>query len=110
MKMPGAERAVVDVAEVREYLLSPTHAVGRFKAVFFASLGYRQENWSEMVRDLISIALLDGARPTTLTRYGQKCEVRVMLGVPSGRRAVVVTVWIALGNKDFPRFVTAYPG
>ncbi len=40
MRMPGAERAVIDSAKIRDYLLSPSHPVGRFKAVFFASLGY----------------------------------------------------------------------
>jgi hypothetical protein len=40
MKLPGADRAIVDAAKVRDYLLSPEHPVGRFKAVFFGALGY----------------------------------------------------------------------
>ena len=35
MKVPQAELAVVDPAKVRDYLLSPEHPVGRFKATFF---------------------------------------------------------------------------
>ena len=40
MKLPFAERAIVEPEKVREYLLSPTHPVGRFKAAFFHALGY----------------------------------------------------------------------
>ncbi|MFI5307497.1 MAG: DUF6883 domain-containing protein [Polyangiales bacterium] len=43
MKIPGAELAIVDPEKVRDYLLSPTHPVGKFKSVFFAALGYTEE-------------------------------------------------------------------
>jgi hypothetical protein len=34
--LPNSERAIVDEAKVRDYLLSPSHPVGRFKAAFFS--------------------------------------------------------------------------
>ncbi|GJG85381.1 hypothetical protein tb265_05620 [Gemmatimonadetes bacterium T265] len=43
MKLPNAERAVVDPAKVRDYLLSPDHPVGESKARFFATLGLTRE-------------------------------------------------------------------
>jgi hypothetical protein len=43
MSLPNADRAIVDPAKVRDYLLS--HPVGRFKAAFFLSLGYSQDRW-----------------------------------------------------------------
>jgi hypothetical protein len=42
VNIPNAERAIVEAAKVRDYLLSSTHPVGRFKAPFFARLGYGQ--------------------------------------------------------------------
>ena len=42
VKIPGAERATVDAAKVRDYLLSPEHRVGSAKARFFAQLGFEQ--------------------------------------------------------------------
>jgi hypothetical protein len=39
VNLPKPEQAVTDDAKLRDYLLSPMHAVGRFKAPFFASLG-----------------------------------------------------------------------
>jgi len=40
VRLPNGDRAVVDDAKVRDYLLSPTHPVGRFKSVFFMALGF----------------------------------------------------------------------
>lgn len=40
VKLPGAERAFIDPSKVRDYLLSESHPVGRFKAAFFIALGY----------------------------------------------------------------------
>jgi hypothetical protein len=41
VRIPNADRAVVDPAKLRDYLLSTTHTVGRFKAAFFCGqLGY----------------------------------------------------------------------
>jgi len=56
MKLPGAEAAVVEPEKVRDYLLSPTHQVGRFKAAFFAALGYSQQNWADLEQDLRNLA------------------------------------------------------
>jgi hypothetical protein len=40
VRLPNADRAVVEEAKVRDYLLSPTQPVGRFKSVFFVALGF----------------------------------------------------------------------
>jgi len=58
VQLPNPDRAVIDDAKVRDYLLSPSHPVGRFKAVFFAALGFSQADWPAL-RD----ALLELARP-----------------------------------------------
>jgi len=110
MKMPGADKAVVGVPKVRDYLLSQEHLVGRFKASFFAALGYRQGNWKELQAALQKLALAEDATPALESDYGRKFETRAILEGPSGRRAEVVAIWIILNGEDFPRFITAYPG
>ncbi|HET7673949.1 MAG TPA: hypothetical protein VFL54_00355 [Gammaproteobacteria bacterium] len=40
MKLPNAGAAVILPEKVRDYLLSPTHPIGRYKAAFFRSQGY----------------------------------------------------------------------
>ena len=52
MRLPNIENAVIDSEKSRDYLLSVSHPVGRFKAVFFSSLGYSQEDWQQLEADL----------------------------------------------------------
>jgi hypothetical protein len=110
MRIPGAELATVDPAKVRDYLLSPEHSVGRFKAKFFDSIGYSRDDWQLLAAALRAIAASEDATPGDKTAFGDKYEVRGSLVGPSGRGAKVVTVWIVLKDESAPRFVTAYPG
>jgi hypothetical protein len=110
MTLPGGERAVVDEAKLREYLLSHEHPVGRFKTVFFEALGYVQANWPRLQIDLLELCRTGEALAGQASRFGRKYEVRGTLKGPSGRFATVVTVWMVLAGEDVPRFVTAYPG
>ena len=110
MKLPAAERAAIAPAKIRDYLLSTSHPVGRFKAPFFASLGYTSANWRRLEKDLLDIAVSGDAELGKDNPYGQKYEIRGMLSGPSGRSGVVLTVWIVLFGGDIPQFVTAFPG
>ena len=110
MKLPGAERAVVEASKVRDYLLSDSHPVGRFKAAFFAALGYSAANWEGLAADLRRHAMDNEASASEANEYGQKYEVRGNLLGPAGKTAAVVAVWIVRRDEDFPRFVTAFPG
>jgi hypothetical protein len=109
MQLPGGNRAFVAPAKVRDYLLSPTHPTGQFKALFFARLGFRQAAWPTLLRTLESIAATGEAELATPTQFGQKYLVRGTLQAPAGRVVPIVTVWIVLTSEDFPRFITAYP-
>jgi hypothetical protein len=110
MRLPAADAAIVDLGKVRDYLLSREHPVGRFKAAFFAALGYTSEDWQQLRRDLVALAASGEASVGRSSAFGQKYEVSGTIRGPSGRRAVVVTVWIILTGEGSPRFVTAYPG
>ena len=110
MKLPGADQAIVDGAKVRDYLLSPEHPVGRFKAVFFGALGYRRDQWQRLQEDLLELGRSGTAEQGQRNPFGQKFEVRGILEGPSGGRAEVVTAWIVLDGEESPRFVTAFPG
>jgi hypothetical protein len=101
---------VVDAAKVRDYLLSPSHPVGRFKAQFFVALGYSQDRWSLLAADLRRQAADGTAQDGEASPYGRKFEVRGNLVGPSGRGAAVVTIWIILHGTDSPKFITAFPG
>ena len=110
MGLPGAEGAVVEPRKLRDYLLSPSHPLGRFKAAFFARLGYTQEAWGVLSADLRRHAESGEASAAQAFRFGQKYEVTGILKGPAGKEAEVVSIWIILAGEDFPRFVTAFPG
>jgi hypothetical protein len=109
MKLPARERAVIEPAKIRDYLLSNSHPVGRFKAPFFASLGYTRTNWRRLEADLRDLAVSKDAEPGRNSPYGQKYEIRGNLKGPSGKSAEILTVWIILLGTDVPHFVTAFP-
>jgi len=109
MSLPNADRAVVDPAKVRDYLLAAAHPVGRFKARFFVSLGYAAEHWERLRDDILILAGAGAVSGETAIAHGRKFEVDGILTGPSGRSATVRSVWIVRTGEDFPRLVTVFP-
>jgi hypothetical protein len=110
MLLPGADKATIDPAKLRDYLLSPTHPIGRFKARFFASLGFTAERWRALEEALRIQHLTQEAEPAGIVATGQKYTIRAILNGPNGQSAVVISVWFIPASGMAPRFVTAYPG
>lgn len=110
MRLPNADKAIIPVEKLRDYLLSPHHPVGKFKAAFFASLGYTEEDWTKLEEDLRSQHLVLDAEEQERTLYGRKFVIVGPLTGPSERTALVVSVWVIPSGEESPRFVTAYPG
>ena len=54
--LPNAALAFVEPSKVRDYLLSQSHPVGRFKSVVFMAIGYAQDNWQKLRDDLLVLA------------------------------------------------------
>jgi hypothetical protein len=109
MSLPGADHAIIEPRKLRDYLLSPSHPIGRYKARFFAGLGFTQSGWADLASVLQRIATEGEIEGSESTAYGVKHEISGMLRGPSGGQAMVVTVWITLVGEEVPRFVTAYP-
>jgi uncharacterized protein DUF6883 len=109
MKLPNAAKAIVDERKVREYLLSPSHTVGRFKARFFGSIGFPPEAWLVFVTALQRLAAEGEAEVVEQSEYGQKFVVRGQISGPGARPAEVESVWIVQAGDDRPRLVTVYP-
>ena len=109
MKLPNAEQALIEPEKVRDYLLSASHPVGRFKSAYLQALGYSQDEWEFLRDELLALAKSDAASPGRPIEYGRKFEVRGTLRGRGGRPAGIVAVWVVRHGEDFPRFVTAYP-
>jgi uncharacterized protein DUF6883 len=109
VRVPNADRAIIEPIKLYGYLLSSSHPVGRFKARFFSALGYSSEGWQRFEADLRGQHLPQDAILGGPSHYGQKYEVRATLVGPSGRSARVVSIWFVRTGEDVPRFVTAHP-
>jgi hypothetical protein len=72
MKLPNAASAIVDEAKVRDYLRSPEHPVGRFKARVFRAAGYERDNWQRLRDDLLALARSVDVSPTSVDEFGRR--------------------------------------
>ena len=110
MQLPGADRAIVDPFKVRNYLLATDHQVGRHKARFFASLRYSKRNCADLAAELRKYAQQDNATMLDANAYGTKYSITSPTTGPTGRSAVILSIWIVRYAETFPRLVTAYKG
>jgi hypothetical protein len=109
MKLPNGHRAAVDERKVREYLLSHSHPIGRFKARVFASVGFHPGNWQLFAQALVDLAATGEATLDAEDAFGRKYLVPGLLRGPTGTALEVVSVWIVPSEGDTPRLVTVYP-
>ena len=103
------QRAVIEPAKLCDYVLSPAHPVGRFKAAFFAALGYSRGEWQKLADDLRTQHLAQEAERVEANAFGTKYRIVALLTGPAGHAVAVVSVWIVLRGEQEPRLVTLYP-
>lgn len=109
MKLPNAERAVVEQSKITEYLLNPQHRLGGSKARFFAQFGFRPEEWMVLADALREHGGQFEVSKVKETGFGPRYEVEGELLCPDGRRPHVRTVWQMDKGQIAPRLITAYP-
>ena len=113
MSMPerllNAERAQIDPRKLRDYALNPTHETGRYKAAFFAQMGYAVDDWRQLESDIREQHLLQPAETGHPSIYGRKFTITGPLRGPIGIARQVTTVWIYRRGNDAPEFVTIEP-
>jgi len=103
------QRAIIEPAKLRDYVLSPSHPVGRFKATFLAALGYSRDEWPTLADDLRTQHLVHEAEHIETTVFGAKYRIVAPLAGPAGRAVAVVSIWIVRCGEQEPRLVTLYP-
>ena len=107
MKLPNPEKALVDIAKLRDYCLSSTHPRGKHKArVFLASLGLSAVD-AEILQHLLLAAAFNEVELAEKDDFGQRYtldfEVTTELGTAKVRSA-----WIVRVDEDFARLLTCY--
>ncbi len=63
MRLPNADDAIIDRPKLEGYLLSEAHPVGRFKARFFATLGFTADKGRELEAALRSQHVPESVTP-----------------------------------------------
>jgi hypothetical protein len=109
VKLPNYRKAIVEERKVRDYLLSGSHPVGRFKAKFFAGIGFSSEDWSLLQNEIRQVAVSGQAQLVQESTFGRKYLVLGTVTGLKGRTADVATIWIIRHGDDTPRLVTVYP-
>ncbi len=108
MIIPNADRAVVEIAKLRDYCLDSNHFRGRHKARVFASaLGLAAANAVELRDDLLEAVVTRDAVPGENDRYGQRYTVDFTM-VRAGRQALVRSSWIVRAGEDYPRLTSCF--
>ena len=108
MKLPNSDRAIVDIAKLRDYCLSTTHNRGRHKArVFAAALGLTADDAEQLQTALLTAAQSYEATPTEETAFGQLYVLDLPIIGPAGQ-AIIRSSWIVRYCEDFPRLTSCY--
>lgn len=108
MHIPGADHAVVDVAKLVDYALSPQHPRGLHKArVFERVLGLTRADAGELRDALLAAAKSPEAHPGPTNEHGARFVIDFRMSC-RGRSAVVRSAWIVRAGENFPRFLTCY--
>lgn len=109
MKLPNANRAIVDESKVVEYLLSERHPDGRSKATFFSGFGFRVQHWPAFARALRDHGNTGEITGVSKSDYGTRYSVDGAMATPDGRNPRIRTVWIIDSEGNAPRLITAHP-
>lgn len=108
MKIPNAERAIVDIEKLRNYCLNFNHPRGKHKARFFeAILGLTVNDVEKLQKTLLNVARTHDAIMIDHDEYGKRFVIDfIMINEP--RKAKVRSSWIIRTDEDFPRLTSCY--
>ncbi len=108
MIIPGAERAIVDQAKLRDYCWNPLHPRGRHKArLFLGRSGIDGARTEELRSALPNAVRTREATPDQGDCFGQRFAVQfTMAGLQASVQAR--SAWIIRVGEDFPRLTSCF--
>lgn len=108
MKMPGADRAFIDLTKLRDYCLNPLHPRGRHKARVFAERLSLTAARAETLREALLVAARQfSAIPGEHDGFGRRFVVEFPMDGPKGS-VLIRSSWIVREDEDFPRLTSCY--
>lgn len=109
MKLLNGSKAIISKEKLLDYVLSETHATGKFKAKFFRKLGFDETNVRIFEKVLRKLAKSQEVTDVVSSEFGTKYIVDGKINTPSNKSVVVRTIWIIEKGQNRPRFITVYP-
>jgi Domain of unknown function (DUF6883) len=109
MKLPNADKLIVEREKIADYLLNAAHRYGAGKARFFLKFGFSIERWEDLAEALRVHGQTQEVKRTRETGFGPRYEVEGKLRAADGRSPRLRTVWQWDSGAVAPRLITAYP-
>jgi len=109
MYLPNKEKAKVAIDKITDYLLSNSHPVGKHKATFFVSIGFKIDQPEILQEALRQIPGNYVVTETASTQFGRKFIIDGNIVAPNHRSYLLRTVWMIENNTDTAYLITAYP-
>jgi hypothetical protein len=109
MKLPNANKAIVQREKIVDYLLNPAHPDNSGKAEFFETLGFRRKEWETLAAAFLALARQAEVAQSMKSPHGQKYVIVGRVESPGGKSPLVKTIWIVDSGVETARLVTAYP-
>lgn len=108
MKLPNVDRAVVDIAKLRDYSLNAAHPEGKHKArMFTALLGFTSSDADKLREMILSNVRQQEATQGSVDQHGTRCtvdfEIQGLFGI-----VIVRTAWMIDTGETVPRLVSCY--
>ena len=109
MKIPNADRAIVDIRKLRDYCLNPTHDEGKHKTrLFKAALSMTAKDAEDLREALMRAVKTHDAKLGLRDEYGQRYILDFQLEW-YGKQAVIRNGWIIEHGTEIPQLTTCYP-
>lgn len=104
MKIPNADRAVVDIVKLRDYCLNKRHPRGKHKAWLFESiLGLTDVDAKELQDTLLEVVRTHSAVEGKHDQYGKRYVIDFTM-----IKTTVRSSWIMRSSEDFPCLTSCY--
>ena len=108
MRMPGSDRAFVDLGKLSGYALDPNHPKGKHKArVFVSALGLTAADVRVLAAALRRAAATASAEIRHTDKHGVHYRIDFTMSHAS-RTATIRSVWVILHGETAPRFTSAW--
>src|ERR1035438_420973 len=109
IKLPNADRAIVERDKILGYLMNLEHRIGASKAHFFSSFGFNAEKWEQLAKALLVHGQTREVKRVRETNFGPRYEIEGALKTPDGRASFLHSLCHFDKGTVASRLITAYP-